>query len=287
MSLFDRSSQSKSSFRVVGQPAAHSLSPRIHQKFAQDLGLSIDYQIQELPLGGFESGIQKLLEEGISGFSVTLPFKREAYAMAEVLTPRAQTAHAVNTLWLSQGKLYGDNTDGVGFLNDVVLEQKINLENQKVLILGAGGSALGIMGPLLDAHAEVKVFSRRGLSLDHPLKAWELMHLEQENLEHFDLVINATDLQFQTRESQEASKNLWRSDWIHSNTLAYDLSYVRGHSAQTVFMEWALQNGAIKTVDGLGMLIEQAALQFEIFMGLLPSRETIKNLKYNVMLDSL
>ncbi len=280
------------SFRVVGHPVTHSLSPQIHRKFAEKLSLKIDYQIQELPLEGFESGIKNLLAEGVQGFSVTLPFKQKAYAMAEVLTTRALRAQSVNTLFLRDGKLHGDNTDGAGFFNNIIKNQYVILNHPRVLILGSGGAALGILGPLLDAGASVSIFSRSPLKADHPLRLFDLdrpnfseasvlnflsfssnlsalsdSSSSSSSSEIFDLVINATPVQWQCLEDQENSKHLWSCGWVGPETVGYDLSYCREKNDQTFFSQWILNQGAKRAVDGLGMLVEQAALQFEIFMG--------------------
>ncbi len=252
-------------FRVVGHPVSHSLSPKIHTWFASQTGLSIGYQALELPLDGFDLNVKRLFfEAGISGLSVTAPFKKEAYELAEVVTPAARLAQSVNTLWLKAGKIHGDNTDGAGLVRDLTISHGYPLRDQKILIIGAGGATQGIVGPLLNAGAKITITNRSPIPKDHRLRQFPGLSFFDFNALNgaFDLVIHATswgltesNLSFPFAESMRGA-------------FAYDLTY--SSSRQTPFTQWALEAGASKAVDGLGMLVEQAALQFEIFTGITP-----------------
>ena len=263
-------------FRVIGNPISQSLSPQIHAEFARQLNLTLDYQAELLPKEGFISGIQRLLSQGVNGFSITLPFKQEACRLAEVLTPRAQKASSVNTLWVHPGdqKLHGDNTDGAGLIQDLSRNQQLDLHHKQVLVVGSGGAALGIIWPLLDAGAWVTVMSRRVLDDLHPLKGFSHERLtlsvlseKSEGGNGFDLIINATPVGL--KDSQENFEITWPRSWVGNYSFAYDLGYSKNNQP-TCFMRWALDQGAEKAADGFGMLLEQAALQFEIFMGVRP-----------------
>jgi shikimate dehydrogenase len=250
----------------VGHPVSHSLSPKIHTWFAKQVGISIDYQALELPLEGFALNVKKLFfEAGISGLSVTAPFKKEAYELAEVVTPAARVAESVNTLWVNNGKIHGDNTDGAGLIRDLTDSYHLDLRNKKILIIGAGGAAQGIVGPLLNAGAKITFTNRSPIPKDHWLRQFSsLTFLDFNDVKgEFDLVIHATSLGL-----KEAHLSFPFARQM-KDVFAYDLSYSR--SRQTPFTAWARASGAKTAVDGLGMLVEQAALQFEIFNGVKPS----------------
>ena len=187
-------------FAVIGNPIEQSRSPELHHAFAQKTGVDLDYQKRLAPLDGFEPSMRSFFENGGSGMNVTVPFKEQAFALCDVLTERAQIAKAVNTLWMEDGKLYGDNTDGQGLVA-AIQALDWNLENTTVLILGAGGATRGVIYPLVQAGAKKIVIANRTLAraeqLVNDLKAAvpqaQLQAVSLNELEgKFDIVINAT-----------------------------------------------------------------------------------------------
>jgi shikimate dehydrogenase len=259
-------------YYVIGNPIAHSKSPAIHAAFALQTGQDLVYATCLAPLDGFAATLAALAAEGASGANVTVPFKLDAAALATTLTPRAQAAGAVNTLTFADGAIAGDNTDGAGLVNDILRNAAFPIAGKRILLLGAGGAARGVILPLLGeqpsalvianrtratADALVQRFAGQGSSLS----ACEFAELA----EPFDLVINATSA------SLGGAVPPVPASVFSPHTLAIDMMY---GNQPTVFMEFAAGCGAV-TRDGLGMLVEQAAEAFAKWRGVRPETAPI------------
>ena len=262
-------------YAVAGNPIAHSKSPAIHQRFAEQTNQKMHYGRLQPALGEFKTAAQTFFAAGGKGMNVTIPFKLDAQALADALTPRAQLAGAVNTLRIEDGKIFGDNTDGAGLVRDL-LAQGIQIQGSRILLLGAGGASRGVLGPLLEqspkeliianrsnAKAEelVQLFSDLAHSLQVILTAVTLNELEDasKTISPFDLIINATaaGLSNESPISDAAASKVFAP-----RSFAYDMVYGK----VTVLMQQALHRGA-RVSDGLGMLVEQAADAFLIWRG--------------------
>lgn len=257
-------------FAVVGNPVAHSRSPFIHAAFAGQTGIALQYDTLLAPHDGFETCVQRFFNDGGCGLNVTVPFKEQAWALASAqLSPRARLARAVNTLWQAQGALAGCNTDGAGLIMD--LERLGHAPaGKRVLLLGAGGAARGALPALLDAGcAALHVANRNparaeGLCTemaDHagatPLSAGALDAIAGD----WDLVVNAT------ASSLAGQPPLQVQLHYAPGALAYDMVYA---AQDTPFLRTAAEQGASARADGLGMLVAQAAVSFEIWHGVRP-----------------
>jgi shikimate dehydrogenase len=262
-------------YAVAGNPIAHSKSPVIHQSFAEQAQQKMHYGRLQPDINSFAVAAKSFFAAGGKGMNVTVPFKLDAQAFADVLSSRAQLAGAVNTLWINGGKVYGDNTDGAGLVRDL-LAQGIAIHQSRILLLGAGGAARGVIGPLLEqspkclvianrshvkAQELVKLFADLAVSKEVALESRTLAELEDaaKTPYPFDLVINATaaGLSDTSPLSTQAVANIFVP-----SSFAYDMVYGKS----TAFMQQALQKGA-RVSDGLGMLVEQAADAFLLWRG--------------------
>lgn len=274
-------------YAVLGHPIGHSLSPRIHRLFAEQTGQALEYQAIELPTDGFAEGLAGLINEGYRGFNVTVPFKEEAYQLVDRPSPRAQDARAVNTLLVQSDEeedilLAGDNTDGAGLVRDLA-SHKVLIAHRRILVLGAGGAARGVLGPLLVQQPQLLTLANRSLDraeklrddLAHigPIHACTYTALASENHEErYDLIINATSAGLQGQIPPLPDDILG----IHS--VCYDMMYKLDEA--TAFQRWAEEHGALLALDGLGMLVEQAAESFFLWRGQRPeTREVIETLR--------
>lgn len=255
-------------YAVVGNPVAHSKSPQIHAAFAGQTGQDLAYGTLLAPLKGFAATVTAFFDGGGAGLNVTVPFKEEAWALAAVRSPRAELAGAVNTLLPGKdGRLYGDNTDGVGLLRDLQQNHGVGLAGRRVLVLGAGGAVRGVLGPLLAARPASVVISNRTLSRTEPLlrlfaDGGPLAATDFAGLagQHFDVVINGTSASL-------SGAALDLPDGILApGACAYDMVY----GSDTPFLQWARAQGAARCCDGLGMLVEQAAEAFFIWRHIRP-----------------
>lgn len=262
-------------FAVVGNPIAHSLSPIIHQQFAAQHHIELIYDKIKGDDLHFEQQVKDFFVNGGRGLNITLPFKQRAFALAQLHSERCNMAGAANTLRLAEGQLVADNTDGVGLICD--LNRYLKLEQKRILILGAGGAARGIIHTLLgETPASITVANRSDekkaqFTRDFPMIKWcRLEHIGNG----YDLIINATSA---TLTQQQL---LLPAQLIDANPFCYDLSY-QLHS-DTAFVDWAQALGG-RAVDGLGMLVEQAAEAFFLWHGVRPvTTELIKRLRLQV-----
>jgi shikimate dehydrogenase len=256
-------------YAVIGNPVAHSKSPQIHAAFARSTGQDMSYERLEAPLDGFVATVQAFRDGGGRGLNVTVPFKVEAFALASLHSSRAQLAGAVNTLMQEpDGRWYGDNTDGAGLVRDLTDNLGLELRDRSVLVLGAGGAARGIVGPLLDCLPRTLAISNRthakaaALAAQFaPLGPIEAIAPTDLPGHRFDLVINSTSV------GVAAETHDWPASVFAPGSFAYDLVYA---DQPTQFVRWAAQHGAARTADGLGMLIEQAAESFHLWRGVRP-----------------
>jgi shikimate dehydrogenase len=258
-------------YAVIGNPIAHSKSPAIHARFAAQTQQHLVYERLLAPPDGFAAAARSFAQQDGKGLNVTVPFKLEAHALATELSARARAAGAVNTLKFDGDRILGDNTDGIGLVNDIVHNAGVAINGKSVLLLGAGGAARGAILPLLEQGPARLVLANRTSA-----KALELAHLFAEHGridvldfaaldESFDLVINATSA------SLGADMLPISLRVFASHTLAYDMMY---GSEPTVFMHFARTHGA-KTRDGLGMLVEQAAESFFLWRGVRPDTAVV------------
>jgi shikimate dehydrogenase len=267
-------------YAVVGNPVAHSLSPRIHNSFAAQTGEALSYKAIKLPLDGFANGIRDLQNQGYAGVNVTVPFKREAWELCDALSARAEQAGAVNTLsFAADGGIGGDNTDGLGLTRDLLSNLQIEIAQREILVLGAGGAVRGVLGPLLAlAPASLTIANRT------PAKAAALAdyfagqgHIQAVAFDalddqRFDLVINGTAAGLGNDVPAVPDSIL------DQHTVCYDMMY--NIESDTAFVAWALAQGVLRAHDGLGMLVEQAAEAFNIWRHVRPTTaEIIRSLR--------
>lgn len=260
-------------YAVVGHPVEHSKSPWIHARFAALTGQPVQYDKLLAPLDGFQATVARFRRDGGRGCNVTVPFKFEALGLATVLTDRARLAGACNTLRFDGIAVFGDNTDGIGFVRDVEAGAGRGVAGQRVLLVGAGGAAAGVLGPVLQAGPSAVVVANRTASKAQslveghaavasragvPLDASALGDLQ--SLGAFDVVVNAT------ASSLAGDAVPVPASVLRPGTLAVDLMY--GAAAQG-FLVWAQRHGAVPR-DGLGMLVEQAAESFAVWRGVHP-----------------
>ena len=251
-------------YAVVGNPIQHSLSPQIHALFADKCRQQMTYEKLQAPLDGFEEFALGLRDVGYAGLNVTIPFKLDAAKLADELTPRARLAGAVNTLKFDGDAIFGDNTDGIGFVRDVQGRLKFALQDAAVLILGAGGGVRGLIGALLEEKPRGIAVANRTHGRAQELAdefGVEALTFDEVPAEHFDLVINGTPTGLHAQ-----APNI-DPETFDDCTLAYDLVY---DAHPTPFMELARRGGAKVVSDGLGMLIEQAAEAFLVWRGVRP-----------------
>jgi shikimate dehydrogenase len=269
----------KDQYAVIGNPIEHSKSPLIHRLFAEQTGQAMEYgRILGNP-DDFKGDVQRFIGQGGRGLNVTVPFKEMAWRLADQLSERAQRAGAVNTLiLLEDGRLRGDNTDGVGLVHDLVRNHGCALSGSRILLLGAGGAARGVLDPLLESGPERLLIANRtatrALALADEWKTAGPVSgcgLEELSGQHFDLIINATAAGLAGQVPEIPNDLLLPGGWC------YDMMYAQ---TPTAFVRWGLEHGAAKALDGLGMLVEQAAESFFLWRGVRPdTREVIRALR--------
>ncbi len=255
-------------YAVFGNPINHSKSPAIHRQFAEQTGQDMHYGKQLVAEGEFAQVAQAFFVQGGKGLNITVPFKLDAYAFAQQLTARAQRAGAVNTLALqSDGSILGDNTDGIGLIHDIH-NLGWEIKSQRVLVLGAGGAVRGVLQPLLaEQPAEVVIANRTHANAEaliaefHDLGPVSACRFEELEGAQFDLIINGTSA------SLNAELPPLPARLLKAGGACYDMMY---GPEPTLFMQWASENHAAHVVDGLGMLVGQAAEAFYLWRRIRP-----------------
>ncbi|MDD2883732.1 MAG: shikimate dehydrogenase [Dechloromonas sp.] len=254
---------------VFGHPIAHSKSPAIHAAFAEQTGQAMRYEARLAPVDDFAGALARLWADGGRGANVTVPFKEEAFRLSDRLTPRAARAAAVNTLCLQDGEVLGDNTDGAGLVRDLSDRLAVDLAGQRILLLGAGGAARGVIAPLLAVKPAILTIANRSADKAQalatafadlgPVEARRFAELTGRS---WDVVINATSASL-------AGTRLSLPDALLADArLVYDMMYGAG---DTPFMAQARAAGAAQVADGLGMLVEQAAEAFALWRDVRPT----------------
>ena len=262
-------------YAVIGHPIAHSKSPAIHAAFATQTGQCMAYEALLASLDGFAGTVVQFRTEGGRGMNITVPFKEEAWRLADRLTERARLAGAVNTFVFGQDVL-GDNTDGAGLVRDLGV-LGCRLDGARVLLLGAGGAARGVVLPLLDAGVARLFIANRTADKARALQAHFAGHDTRDALAAggwqdaadapYDVVVNATSASL-SDEAPPLPEGLYAPD-----SLAYDMVYGRG---LTAFLRQAHEQGAVRLADGLGMLVEQAAEAFALWRGVRPDTAPVR-----------
>lgn len=259
-------------YAVIGNPIAHSKSPWIHQAFARQTFQDIEYSRVLVSGDAFVQTVLSMRASGFKGLNVTVPFKLEAFNLASQLTERASDAGAVNTLMFNDQDIVGDNTDGCGLVRDIQQNMGLDFAQKRVLLIGAGGAAEGVLHPILAQQPQLLVIANRTME-----KALSMVRKVEEQGEYrfvsvnayafddlhgqsFDMVINATSVGL-TDAKLPLPPNIFAQ-----GALAYDMMY--GH--ETPFMRFAHSHGAAKISDGLGMLVEQAAESFRMWRKVKP-----------------
>ncbi|MBC3766604.1 shikimate dehydrogenase [Neptunicella marina] len=260
-------------YAVFGNPIVQSKSPLIHQQFASQTDQVMEYSAILPEVDGFKDAIKLFIQSGAKGCNVTAPFKHDAYEIADELSVYAKMAGAVNTLSFIDGQIVADNTDGRGLIADLK-HHKVELNNKRVLLIGAGGAARGVLLPLMDEQPSHLTIVNRTVSKAQQLADMlnseakvNAVGFDELGTQSFDVVINAS--------SSGLSKQLppVTANIFHNTSICYDMVYGAG---QTTFNQWAVDNGVKRVIDGLGMLIEQAALSFQIWRGVKPATEQIR-----------
>ncbi|MBU2870997.1 shikimate dehydrogenase [Colwellia sp. E2M01] len=263
--------QKSDQYLVYGNPIKQSRSPDIHKIFADENKIAINYQKQLVELGGFDSAVKSFISQGGKGANVTAPFKEDALKLSDSLTERASLAGAVNTLTFKEGKIYGDNTDGEGLVQDL-LSNDVTLKQSRILILGAGGAVRGVILPLLAQNPKGITIANRTVSKAQTLcenfndERLNACGFDDTTGQTFDVIINAT--------SASLSGDLppIPASVISSHVACYDMVYGKD---ETPFIKWAKEQGAIKTIDGLGMLVGQAAVSFSVWHNVMPDIQPV------------
>lgn len=261
------------SYAVIGNPISHSKSPLIHTTFAQQTHQSMQYVAILAPLDGFRTTVTHFLQQGGKGLNVTVPFKLEAYQLSTCLTERATRAQAVNTLKFENNIILGDNTDGAGLVRDIESNLGIPIAAKRILLMGAGGAARGVILPLLQQKPAILAVANR---TPHKAEALQKQFHTYGNIvsgdfmsfsdENFDIVINATSASLHDA-LPELPTNVFAD-----KALAYDMMY--SHEP-TRFLKFAHQNGVRHLADGIGMLVEQAAESFFLWRGIRPQTQPV------------
>ncbi|MGR9014556.1 MAG: shikimate dehydrogenase [Gammaproteobacteria bacterium] len=264
-------------YAVFGHPINHSKSPRIHRLFAEQTGQALAYTAQDVPAEQFQTAVAAFFSEGGKGLNCTVPLKELAWSYADHKTERAQLSKAVNTLALqADGSVLGDNTDGIGLASDLIDNHGLDLSGIRILILGAGGASRGIILPLLEQAPKTLVIANR--TVDKAVNLAAEFHnkgpitgcgFEDLKNRQFDLILNATSA------SLSGQLPPLPAGLLEENGVCYDLAY---GNEPTAFVRWGLENHAAKSLDGVGMLVEQAAEAFFIWRGIRPNTRPVIDL---------
>ncbi len=260
-------------YAVMGNPIHHSKSPQIHSEFAKQTQQDLIYSAMLVPIDSFESVAKDFFQNNGKGLNITVPFKEQAFQMADELTLRAQTAQAVNTLMLqADGSVLGDNTDGAGLVGDLITNHQVVLKDKRILVIGAGGAVRGILQPFLNEQpSSITVVNRTvekakvlasSFSEFGNISACEFNQLD----EAFDVIINGTSA------SLSGELPPLPDCVVGTHTAVYDMMYGK---EPTTFLKWAQNLGASKTLDGLGMLVGQAAVSFMLWRKQQPDSQKV------------
>lgn len=268
-------------YAVMGNPINHSKSPSIHAQFAEQAKQDLVYSAMLVPIEGFESAVKGFFKGCGKGLNITVPFKEQAFKIANALTPRAQTAQAVNTLILQEdGSILGDNTDGAGLVRDLVMNQGVEIAGKRILVVGAGGAVRGILQPFFEQAPEQIIIANRTFEKAEVLadNFQSYGNIEAQPFEAltgpFDIIINGTSASL-AGELPPLPESV-----ISADTCVYDMMYSK---ELTPFLAWAQNLGAKKIIDGLGMLVEQAAVSFELWRGVKPnSTQVLSELRQQI-----
>ena len=266
-------------YAIFGNPIKHSKSPQIHKLFAEQTGQSLTYTAELAEAGQFDQAIKEFIKNNGKGLNITVPFKEDAWSCATQRSDRAQRAGAVNTLMLQQdGSLFGDTTDGIGLVRDLIQNHNIQIKAKDILLIGAGGAVRGVLEALLEQQPASLLIANRTKQ-----KAVQLANdfsdlgqingcgLDEINETSFDIVINGTSASLQG-DIPPLPETIFKS-----NACSYDMMYA---ADATPFMQWSTDNGATKIFDGLGMLVEQAAESFYIWRNVRPeTKPVIQNIR--------
>ena len=266
----------KKHFAVIGNPIHHSLSPQIHAAFAKENGLDIDYESVLSPLDQFKNTMHQLIQQKFTGANVTLPFKKEAYQLATTHSGHARIAEAVNTLEFKEDQIIGHNTDGIGLVRDLEQNLDTHLKNKKILLIGAGGAAEGVIYSMLEKKPSELTLTNRTIEKSNVIQNKMDVHAKSFNVnlnvteitkcphQYFDVIINATSASLINAELHMDPKV------FHEGCLAYEMMYGK----ETSYIREAISQGS-KTSDGLGMLVEQAAEAFFIWHHIKPQTKSV------------
>lgn len=253
---------------LIGQNIAYSLSPKLHQGFAKQAGIEIDYQLRDISEAQFELTVRDLQKQGYRGCNITMPFKQRAFAIADRVTDRSKAVGVANTLiFEADGNITADNTDGAGFIHDVTNNLGKSLADKTILICGAGGAVAGILKPILDQKPQQIIIANRTaekaqvLAIDPMIIGCDYQHIPADI--RFDVILDGTSLrtgEFPITQKMGLVKDVW----------VYDLKY--GLGDQAPLFQWAKAQGIAEQFDGLGMLTAQAMLSFAQWTEFLPEK---------------
>ncbi|NMQ20196.1 shikimate dehydrogenase [Candidatus Competibacter phosphatis] len=260
-------------YAVMGNPIAHSKSPRIHALFAAQTGQNLEYRAILVEADGFAAAARAFRDAGGKGLNVTVPFKQDAWVFADLLSARAERAGAVNTLVFDATGVRGDNTDGPGLVRDLTGNHGCPLADKKILLLGAGGAARGVLQPLLAERPAQLVIANRTVAkaVELTLRFSDLGRVSGCGFadlagRRFDLIVNATAAGLHDAVPPLPDGVLATDGWC------YDLMYGK---EPTAFVRWGWAQGAVHSLDGLGMLVEQAAESFHLWRGVWPETKPV------------
>ncbi|PCH62923.1 MAG: shikimate dehydrogenase [SAR86 cluster bacterium] len=261
-------------YAVLGNPIEHSKSPEIHRQFAEQTNQQISYTRQKLEVSEFEDYVRDFFNTQGGGLNITVPFKEMAFAMADKCSKRAQMAKAVNTLYLdAEQNIVGDNTDSVGLIRDLRDNHGVKIENKNLLIAGAGGAVRGVLAGLVSERpARVTIVNRTAAKAEQLVTEFkEYLNIDASDYQNlgeakYDLVINGTSM------GLSGETPPLKPSCLAHNCCCYDMMY---GNEDTAFVSWAKQQGVVLTLDGLGMLVEQAAESFSIWRGIRPQTDAV------------
>ena len=263
-------------FAVIGNPVAQSKSPVIHENFASQCGIDLSYDRLLSPINRFEKTVETFFNTGGNGLNVTMPFKEEAFRLCDRLSERAKLAEAVNTLYLKDGALVGDNTDGEGVVRDLSFHG-VNLKDKRILLIGAGGAAKGCVASLLDTKpSHLTIVNRTKSKAETLANRCDSQIVTAGGFDevdsNYDIVLNSTSCSLLGELPDIDPVLFTRAEAV------YDMCY---QDDITLFNRWASDHSSAKTIDGLGMLIEQAAKSFSIWHNVMPDTSDLRRLLRN------